>query len=1702
MIGQRRLGTSLAASSVTTIGTVLDLYDANRFLDAYAVTRAYWTGKIPLLDLKTEELVHGARLAGRLGGIRVQSWLLRKAAARDPENPLVRYFARGLSRARWTVLDALEDFERQPVLGANDPAWEASWLASNASLYARTRDFGRAHALLDQAAHLNVERAWVVTCKAEVLFLEERWNEALDAATEAWRRSIGMPGAAWMLGRVLAQLGRSEEAVERLAADADDGQSYEILLTLVRHVCAVAERATEEARKAWALRADELLAGAPKCMPLADRISQLQVALCRFDVAILLDDRERVRREAEELPFPYFRTVAENLIRNPLKPRVILPHRAVFQKRAACLPASIASLAGDADISEDAVAAAITYDGTAVWRAVAWLRKRGFAVKSFVATPGLSATLLKRGVPFVYLTRTLENAHACAAIGLDESSGTLIVHDPSNERWGRILIDRMNEEEAPFGPEALAFVPSERAALLDCIPDAESAPEDLRVAYEESLQTQGARVAETVIRRLSDGYASHPLTRRLQELQLGYTGRVGEAIPLQEELLSQYPNCVLLRHDMLTLWQRTGDQARIRQTLEDIVERRRHPGIQQSETWVYAPTPYVVQYADYLGVTALHYRKAERLLRLAMIRNPGDASAYHVLGDVFLREGRFADSVLPLRIAAIMADENDHYARSAADALRRGGRENEALELLRGRVARLGAKVEGHHAWITWVDALEDYGHPDEAIAALTEAQATRSSDPEIHAFAAKFWIRMGHWDRAQAAMEAVCDSQQKALQAESATYFHHAAGRWETALDCCEQWIHQCPEDIRARQQYLSLLACKEGRAAALARAEQWTRERKGHDDFEMILYDELTEMFRGREAEELIRTRLQRNPHDAWAQRELGHLVLGRAELRIGDDRTALLTEAEKVIARCDEVCPDVAATLALKARLAECRGRREEAIELLFRALVLQSDFGYCYDRIWQCAYALPAEAQRRIRERIEEHVTKSLGRLFVARGQAFAIAERFGVKEAEEALSVWGRSGPDDPTLIEAQADLLLTYGQGRTDAERAVALLEPAILRFPNHTNLRLSLAHAFHVLVRDEEETATLREALRHHPRNNSVRNTLASVLARRGEKYEAIRVLEDGPRVDPLDVSAWRGLAVQLWNQGRHSEARAALERGLARLPESVYLRESLVHLLQDLGEGNTATAVAREGAELFPEGAYCWHMLARALERSASGTDLGAIETAYGKALECNALLQDAAIGLAETLTRQRRFEEARAVIEAQAPYLPDPGPTRAHLAGIMRQEGKGDEAVREMMAVLKQWPLMPWAWSWLMDWLEADEKWGHAKEVLADMPPAILDQPEVRARRLMLLRRAGTPDGELDPQWERLLSDFPREETVHLWRFDSLRERGDWNRAAEVLAEIEKFAPQSAYVLARKVQFLAHSGDEKAAIQAAMTVWQLPHGKGDTWPDETAWRGLADARWAKPAAQALLDKLLEGGHIRLQAFRHLVQEILLVRWRLPVTVSLHPDYWAKRGRQARRLRQLLGFLDGVPWDAGIEKAIVLDIIRSLGRRRLALRYWRSHKDACRRQTDVWQQMGSILCSERFSDRRRARVWLSDWREHQGVEMWAVANYSLSLRKFPRDIFCREHLDELYATSRDVLERLPHDSTARYHAATLCEAAIRLGRQAEFLEYVTRHDALLRDENREHWMPGLYEALPRVLLRFRDLLKENDRAKVMALS
>jgi len=207
-----------------------------------------------------------------------------------------------------------------------------------------------------------------------------------------------------------------------------------------------------------------------------------------------------------------------------------------------------------------------------------------------------------------------------------------------------------------------------------------------------------------------------------------------------------------------------------------------------------------------------------------------------------------------------------------------------------------------------------------------------------------------------------------------------------------------------------------------------------------------------------------------------------------------------------------------------------------------------------------------------------------RLLLAKNErdaAFRMLDEHAAKERSEILDV-----------EFAKAALLADVGH----SNEAIALLQLALERFPDHPGVRYQIAliqdkagmeresvRSFESLLKDRPEDASLlnalgysladrnqklpraetliRKALTASPDNPAFLDSLGWVLFRRGDVSGAIPLLERAYRIFPDSeiASHWGEV---LWVNGKQSEARTLWARALARAPDSKPLRDTIERL------------------------------------------------------------------------------------------------------------------------------------------------------------------------------------------------------------------------------------------------------------------------------------------------------------------------------------------------------------------------------------------------------------------------------------------------------------------------------------------------------------------------------------------------------------
>ncbi|MCU1332012.1 MAG: hypothetical protein JWM08_1004 [Candidatus Angelobacter sp.] len=1644
------LSSSGSARSILAVQRIQELYDRNLFLDAFAQTAEYWNPSVRFESLSVAELILGGRLASRLGSSRLSQKLFTVALERDPRDPAARYFSSYLSRRTRNFFHMLRAFEAEPELEGADSEIQSSRLAYHAVIYASVRDFDRAHHSIVRAREHKARDSWVLSCESDVFGAEDRWVEALESAEQAWKLSPGTPYAARSLAGSLLNLGRVQEAAERMAIAAESGQSHEIATVACWYLCALAETCAGFERKEILNRAQTLAEGLESLSPLADRETRRQFALTRLDIAEMSDDSEGIERWTAEARSPFHRKMLENLRANPQGRRIRLPFRRAIQKHNACLPTSLSSALAvqNVHIDPDTMVADITFGGTWEWAAAEWLEKRGFATRFFAVSPEVAARLIQNGIAFVITLEGDSSAHAVAAVGLDEAARTLIIHDPGSFRTTEYLLESIGTGHAPLGPLGMVVVPHEKVASVDqLLPQADVGPLMLQQQYSRARFLYGPQAASRIAEDLTARFPHHPVTVLVQASQALLEGQTAKALVGFQKLASDYPNAAFVRSDLLASCRALQNTALMREIIAAVVESGALPGVQSQQEWRYPPVAYVSEYADLLMASNETGNKARSLLHSQIRRQPSYGPAWHILGDLLWREHDLDGALFAYRNATCLADNNEHYASAYCDALAEADREEEGLRWLESRVRKFGASARAVATWVTWISALEQAGRPERALAASAEALTLHPDSPELLGFTVPFLARMGQWEQAEALLLRLEATGNNALFLEGAVAFHTMRGELRKAVEHAERWVHGSPLSMEARYELIDLVAKRDGSHQAASLAKSWVAERPGHDGLEELYYRQLTRSQAPAARQyRLLKRRVQRNPEDAWAWRELGFSSVYKYNTADERSQKRIARRLTAFIGQCDRTSPVDAATLRIHAEWQQARGAWPESMELWFKAIERAPKVFYSYQHVWDCASHLDTSQRQDIWERMQKALLSSSGRLPIARQLILMAVQKLGVAPAEEAVSRWHKLKPEDPGIIEAHADLLLKHGHGRTDFERALGMLEPAVKRFPYDSNLRFSQADALRKLARFPEAEEVLHEIVRRHPDNSSAHIQLAQVQDRRGQVEGSLRRLDDAILCDPQNTALFDAKIEILMRAKNLRQAIAVIQETLARFPKGVNWREKSISLLLECGDAAAAVQAARDGILEYPDGAYLWLLLGRTLFDHQRFAAQGEIESVLRQSLAWNPGLYETADYLSMHLTGQRRYSEAAELMHQIAPRLEDPAPALGRLAWIHREEGKRDQALAEMTALLAEVPSYSWGWSVLMTWLEEDKDWGETRTLLGAIPPEVRTDLRFRQKRLLLLEKAGLGTAQVDSEWNTLLSDFPEEVPLHLLRYDSLREGNRKAEAAAVLETIRPAQPDSPYVLARFSEIQSEAGETNQAIESFLALL-FADTEPSVWPANYAWQALRRAHYEEAAYQKARARIKQGLRPTPHAVAILAEYAIErnnteKRSPQPLWRTWFPD------RGAREVQALARDLDAKDFPALPFRGPVLRQLVTFGYQRLVVKYWKRHRRQVEADITAWSEVARAFTGVN-SLRPQGRKFMSGWRNHVGVPMWIVANFVMCCNPLRR-----KQLREIISSCHDALAGLPHDHCARFLAHVESGSYALLGDEKAFLE------------------------------------------------
>ena len=291
-----------------------------------------------------------------------------------------------------------------------------------------------------------------------------------------------------------------------------------------------------------------------------------------------------------------------------------------------------------------------------------------------------------------------------------------------------------------------------------------------------------------------------------------------------------------------------------------------------------------------------------------------------------------------------------------------------------------------------------------------------------------------------------------------------------------------------------------------------------------------------------------------------------------------------------------------------------------------------------------------------------------------------------------------------------------------------------------------------------------------------------------------------------------------------------------------------------------------------------------------------------------------------------------------------------------------------------------------------------------------------------------------------------DFPEDISLHLFRYDSLRNARRLPEAVAVVESIRSVDPESPYILGRLVEALASDPKRKDEAVSMFLTIAFAETEPSTWPVDYAWKAIQQAHLEQSAYLEALNHFRSGLRPTLRGFFVLAshaagQGTNEKRVRQPIWRNWFP------GAGASELSNLLETLDTVPWPKEGYRGILLKQLCDLGYARSVVRYWKRNRVAFEGDVESWAEVSRAFI--KLKRKREAGKLLKPWRQRPGVPMWVVGNYMLCLSALRR-----KPLQEARSSCRDALVGLRHDHCAKYLAHREAEACALLGDHKAFGE------------------------------------------------
>jgi len=722
---------SSPAHNTDLIARIQYLYDNGLFVQAYAAAA-------PLGPLQTwrgtSNRVLAGRLASQLSANRLADAIFLCTWRADPSAPDAVLYGAMATLSRRGPLAALDLITTRGILNVDSGVrWDATAFAGY--LYGSYRDFGTADRLIALALEQSGS-PWIWTQRAAIYEMEDRYEEALDAARHAFDLDPRLGSTVYSIARCLSLFERDDEAIVTLRRGLMNIESSHLAWQL-------ADLEMESGRFEQALAT---LAMFDRLAIIRDKDTNAWLAGRRCDIYSRLGDDRSALEQARLANTPFYKEVAARLEQTgPNATRVMLSVGFVRQHHMTCAPATLSALSRfwgrPADHLE--LAEAICYDGTPHHSERRWAVDHGWYAREFTVTWDSARALLDASIPFTLTTSYPGGSHLQAVIGYDAARGVLFIRDPYERVYGEFAEARFFSSYLSTGPRGMAIVPSEERARLDAIVLADAELHDLAYEVQDALCAYDRGRAVDSYTELDQRASGHRITLSGQRSLACYDGDRSTHLDAVEQLIARFPTDVNFRLEKADLLRQLMD----RQTYLTYIEAQsRGPS---------SHTLFKLRYAQAMLEDGRQRVNATRLLtKLSRVWKSGEALSS--LADAHWHAGGHRRAVDLYRLAATLEDTHENHALAYFHASRLVREEERALAFLRNRVERLGKR--SFQPTTTLFKCLTELDRTDEAMVVLHKALEERPQDGGLLLFAAHSSSDVGDHKRADEFLQSARD--------------------------------------------------------------------------------------------------------------------------------------------------------------------------------------------------------------------------------------------------------------------------------------------------------------------------------------------------------------------------------------------------------------------------------------------------------------------------------------------------------------------------------------------------------------------------------------------------------------------------------------------------------------------------------------------------------------------------------------------------------------------------------------------------------------------------------------------------------------------------------------------------------------------------------------------------------------------------------